>query len=66
MADKDQITPEKHRKQIEAFLKELPHYKTFAEALKRCLETESVHVITAAERLGLISTTTLEPAGASG
>ncbi len=31
------------------------------DALKRCLETEAVHVITAAERLGLISTTTLEP-----
>jgi len=31
------------------------------DALKRCLETKAVHVITAAERLGLIATTTLEP-----
>lgn len=31
------------------------------DALKRCLETASVHVITAEDRLGLISTTTLEP-----
>lgn len=31
------------------------------DALKRCLETEAVHVITAAERMGLIATTTLEP-----
>ncbi|WP_091303450.1 Lon protease family protein [Gemmobacter aquatilis] len=31
------------------------------DALKRCLETAQVHVITAADRLGLIATTTLEP-----
>ena len=31
------------------------------DALKRCLETASVQVITAADRLGLIATTTLEP-----
>lgn len=32
------------------------------EALKRCLETQHIHVTTAAERLGLIATTTLAPA----
>lgn len=32
------------------------------EALKRCLETQHIHVTTAAERLGLIATTTLTPA----
>ncbi|MDE4097350.1 Lon protease family protein [Phaeobacter gallaeciensis] len=31
------------------------------DALKRCLETEAVHVITPGERLGLISTTTMKP-----
>ncbi|KAF0172633.1 MAG: ATP-dependent protease [Rhodobacteraceae bacterium] len=31
------------------------------DALKRCLETSAVHIITAADRIGLISTTTLEP-----
>ncbi|MDR5651479.1 Lon protease family protein [Ruixingdingia sedimenti] len=31
------------------------------DALKRCLETRAIHVITAAERLGLTTTTTLEP-----
>lgn len=31
------------------------------DALKRCLETGAVHVISAAERLGLFSTTSLEP-----
>jgi lon-related putative ATP-dependent protease len=31
------------------------------DALKRCLQTAAVHVITAADRLGLIATTTLEP-----
>lgn len=31
------------------------------DALKRCLQTQAVHVITAAERMGLIATNTLEP-----
>lgn len=31
------------------------------DALKRCLETRAIHIITAADRLGLIATTTLEP-----
>jgi len=31
------------------------------DALKRCLETRAVHLITAAERSGLIATTKLEP-----
>lgn len=31
------------------------------DALKRCLETMAIHMTTAAERLGLIATTTLEP-----
>lgn len=31
------------------------------DALKRCLETQAIHVTTAADRLGLIATTTLTP-----
>lgn len=37
-------------------------FEPFAwDALKRCLETAAIHVTTAADRLGLIATTTLEP-----
>ncbi|MDX5402695.1 MAG: AAA family ATPase, partial [Rhodobacterales bacterium] len=31
------------------------------DALKRCLETRAIHITTAADRLGLIATTTMEP-----
>lgn len=37
MPDKKQILPEDHRKQIEAYVKELPRYEVYAEALKRVL-----------------------------
>ena len=31
----NQITPEEHKRQIEAYVKEFPHYKIYADALHR-------------------------------
>lgn len=38
MSDKEQITPEVHKFQIEAYTAERPHYVTYADVLKRVLE----------------------------
>ncbi len=38
MSEKKGITPQEHRKQIEAYTAEFPHYATYAVVLKRILE----------------------------
>jgi putative GTP pyrophosphokinase len=42
MIDKGQLTPAKHRKQIEAYREEFPCYETYAKTLKRVLENACV------------------------
>ena len=38
MSDANRITPEEHKRQIESYTAERPHYLTYADVLKRALE----------------------------